>query len=144
MVTDDRGARLEIVSSREIHFPWFPKIRGSTCFQETEEGYLGLVHFSEEGPPRKYSHMMILLDKSSLLPVRVSRPFCFFTHSVEFCIGFYKPFRKEDATGLKIENGPAFFIDNGESNQNLYWFWISRMDRDPLLISAQLILEIFI
>lgn len=128
MVKDDRGSRLEIVSSVEIHFPWFPKIRGSTCFQEVDDGYLGLVHFSEEGPPRKYSHMMILLDKTTLLPIRASRPFCFFSHSVEFCIGFYKPFLEGTA----------------KKKDDSYWFWISRMDRDPLLISAKIHLELFI
>jgi hypothetical protein len=127
LVKEDRGHRLEIVSSHEIHFPWFQKIRGSTCFQELDEGYLGLVHFSEEGPPRKYSHMMILLDKTTLLPIRASRPFCFYSHSVEFCIGFYKHFH--------------CFSENPLGD--LYWFWISRMDRDPLLISGQVRLEIF-
>lgn len=119
LIRDEQGTRLEIVSSNEIHFPWFQKIRGSTCFQNTEDGYLGLVHFSEEGPPRRYSHLLVLLDKTTLLPIRISRPFCFFSYSVEFCIGFLK-------------------------REEKYWFWVSRMDRDPLLISTSVNIDIII
>lgn len=89
--------------------PFFHKMRGSTPFVETTEGLVGVIHFSEETKPRHYFHMLILLDKNTLRPLKYSEPFVFEKVSIEFCIGF------------DIRNGK-------------YWFWISRFDRDPLMV----------
>jgi uncharacterized metal-binding protein len=53
--------------------------------------------------------MMVILDKTSFKPIRYSEPFVFEKVGIEFCIGFR--------------------IHNGE-----YEFWISRMDREPVVI----------
>ena len=115
--------QLEIKISYMINAPFFMKVRGSTAFilgtpfistveGEGVEGLLGLVHFSEETLPRHYYHIMVLLDKDTLQPLKYSEIFCFEKIGIEFCIGFY-------AEG-----------DN-------FHFWISRMDREPLYITIE-------
>ena len=108
--TDAEGReQLVIETSWEHSTPLFSKVRGSTPFLETEDGWLGVVHFSYEGHPRRYFHMLILLDKTTLLPVKYSEYFVFRKVSVEFCIGF------------TVEG-------------SRYRFWISNFDRDPEVI----------
>lgn len=102
------GSGLTIVCERELQCPLFRNVRGSSVFVREDEGRcLGVVHFSEEGSPRKYYHMIVEMEEG--IPVRYSQPFCFQTMSVEFCIGFA--------------------VDSSR-----YVFWISRMDRDPAMI----------
>jgi predicted GH43/DUF377 family glycosyl hydrolase len=103
--------RLNIVKTYDDtkYVPFFHKLRGSTPFIETTEGLVGVVHFSEETQPRHYFHMLVLLDKNTFQPLKYSEPFVFEKVAIEFCIGF------------DIRNGK-------------YWFWISRFDRDPLMV----------
>jgi len=89
--------------------PFFKKMRGSSIMVDTGESLIGVVHFSEETKPRHYFHVIIELDRTTLEPLRYSDPFYFECVNIEFCIGF----------DIKKDN---------------YWFWISRMDRDPVLI----------
>ena len=98
--------------------PWFNRVRGSTIFTRTVDGWVGLVHFSEEMTPRHYFHMMVLLDLDTLKPMKHSQPFVFVKTGVEFCIG------------MAIDSEP----DN-------YIFWISRMDRDPVMIRSKVIMD---
>jgi hypothetical protein len=72
---------------------------------------VGVAHFSEEHSPRHYYHVLVLLEKETLKPVRYSRVFYFEKLSIEFCIGFCV--RREK-----------------------YAFWVSRFDRDPVLIEV--------
>jgi hypothetical protein len=104
---------LEIVYSYPILSPLFDKVRGSAPFVETDTGLLGIVHFSEEYGPRHYYHVMVLLDKETFRPIKYSRTFCFRKLGVEFCIG------------MRIL---------GEK----YVFWISRHDRDPMLVRVDM------
>ncbi len=104
------GFHLEIVESFKIQNPWFDRIRGSTTFLDTEQGFIGLVHFSEERCPREYYHMFLLLDRETLRPIKYSQPFYFLKRSVEFCIGL-----------AKIGSD--------------YVCWVSRMDRDTVMIT---------
>jgi len=105
----NENRELVIVEKIEIENPHFRKIRGSTIFEETQDGLLGLVHQSEEHSPRHYYHMMVLLDKETLHIKNYSEFFCFEKLGIEFCIGF-----------KKVEHE--------------YLFWISRHDRDPALV----------
>jgi hypothetical protein len=91
--------------------PMFSNVRGSTPFQQTADGLLGVVHFSYEGGPRKYFHMLVLLDRNTLMPLKYSEYFCFHENSVEFCIGF--------------------MVREGR-----YYFWFSNFDRDPERMSV--------
>jgi hypothetical protein len=99
---------LAIVCEVDLKCPLFRNVRGSSVFvRDDEDRCLGVVHFSEEGSPRKYYHMMVEME--GCIPVRYSQPFCFQTLSVEFCIGFA--------------------VDSSR-----YVFWISRMDRDLAMV----------
>jgi hypothetical protein len=85
-------------------------MKGSSPFIDFgPDELVGVVHFSEDTKPRSYFHMMVILDKMSLKPLRYIKPFVFEKVGIEFCIGF------------RIHNGN-------------YEFWISRMDREPVLI----------
>jgi hypothetical protein len=101
---------LEIVMSHIINAPYFNKVRGSTTFMERDDGLLGVVHFSEDHNPRHYYHILVLLEKESLRPLKYSNCFCFKSLGVEFCIGFTDELSDE------------------------YVFWTSQMDREPMTV----------
>jgi hypothetical protein len=112
--------KLRIVKTHDIRVPIFDKVRGSTIFQETlvlsectDKACLGVVHFSEEGSPRRYFHMLVLLEVSegTWTPKKCSAPFYFANVGIEFCIGFL-------------------------NTDHHYTFWISQMDRDPAVIKV--------
>lgn len=86
-------------------------LKGSSAFIEYNGELIGVTHFSEDAMPRRYFHMLIVLDKTTYEPIRYSKPFVFEKVGIEFCIGF-------DACGDK------------------YRFWISRFDRDPVLFEV--------
>jgi hypothetical protein len=104
--TDGIEEKMEIILSIPNWTPRFTNVRGSSNFIETPEGWMGVVHLSEEHSPRHYYHMLVLLDKETFLPLKYSRTFVFHKHSIEFCMGF-------DCSG------------------NRYRFWFSNYDRDP-------------
>ena len=109
---DGQTCELDIVAKFDIsRAPFFHKMKGSTQFLDTGEVLLGVAHFTEDSSPRKYFHMLVSLDRTTMQPLQYSNPFCFEKVSIEFCIGFR--------------------ISDGGSK---YTFWISRMDRDPLMI----------
>lgn len=113
LVKSENGElNLEIIESYDIQEPWFHKLRGSTVFSKVDGKLLGVTHFSEEGSPRRYYHMLIELDPVNLKPLRYSIPFYFLNKGVEFCIGF---------TVIKDD----------------YVFWISQNDRDPLTVIVE-------
>ena len=101
-------------------FPLFSKVKGSTLFYDIlshkpcEDGLLGVVHISEEYEPRHYYHMLVLLDRETYSVKNYSETFCFEKIGIEYCIGF-TPYERD---GLETK----------------YTFWISRHDRDPLMI----------
>jgi hypothetical protein len=129
---DPSTNQLQIVQRHEIRHWLFSKLRGSTTFVDAplsvlpkelrgedglgENTYLvGLAHFSEEHSPRHYYHLLILLEKHTLKPVRMSRVFYFDKLTIEFCIGM--------TTRVVDENAR-------------YVFWISRFDRDPICLEV--------
>lgn len=105
---------LEIQKTHNTSSIVFSKVRGSSCFIEDTiegiEGYVGIVHFSEELYPRQYFHRLVLLEQDTFKPLKYTDPFYFQHLGIEFCIGFTK---KE--------------MD--------YVFWISQIDRDPCMIT---------
>ena len=123
---DESTGQLNITQTVELSDPAFKKARGSSTFcacsefrmnnyEESVNGdfLAGVVHFSEEGSPRKYYHFLTILDKDTLVPVARSDIFYFFEESIEFSIGF-------DVCGYP----------NGSKCR----FWVSRMDRDPVML----------
>jgi hypothetical protein len=118
-VGEVKGGRLEIVyqSDKTRCAPFFHKMKGSANLVDTGDVLVGVVHFSEELRPRHYFHVLLELDRTTLEPLRYSDPFYFSAVSIEFCIGF--SFRGGVVDGRR----------RGD-----YEFWISRMDRDPMLV----------
>jgi hypothetical protein len=108
----DETNKLKIVREYQINTPLFERVRGSTVFLEVGNELIGVVHFSEETVPRKYFHMLVVLEKHTFRPLRYSEPFVFQHIGVEFCTGF--------------------FI---EHELDKYVFWVSKMDREPAMIS---------
>jgi hypothetical protein len=108
--------RLSIEKTHETSKLLFGKLRGSTTFVSGRvgetEGLLGVVHYSEETSPRHYYHRLILLDRETYRPIKITGSFCFCGVGVEFCLGF---------------------VNSGGK----YVFWISQMDRDPLMIEVE-------
>lgn len=113
------NGQLTILKRFETNPEIFSKIRGSTTFSEYGDGkhLVGLVHFSEEHTPRHYYHMLVLLDRETFEPKQCSETFYFETLAIEFCIGM-------------AVSGSDF------ANTQMYTFWISRFDRDPLKITV--------
>ena len=108
---------LVITTTWEHKTPMLSNVRGSSTFvpfsfgngsedRPDGSGLLGVVHFSYEGSPRRYYHMLVLLDRDTLRPLKYSDFFIFNEDSIEFCIGFT--------------------VTHDE-----YHFWISNFDRDP-------------
>jgi hypothetical protein len=109
-----KSLNLRIEQTWETPSEIFSKIRGSTPFVEYGDGihWIGLVHSSEEHTPRHYYHRLVLMEKETFRVVKWSRSFFFETLSIEFCIGM--TYRDE-----------------------IYHFWISRFDRDPLYVTVR-------
>ena len=83
-------------------------LRGSTNFIFKDNKYIGIVHYSNNSFPKRYLHVMIEFDMTFKIQ-RYSQIFYFNSIDIEFCIGF------------AVIN-------------NKYLMWISRRDRDPLLL----------
>jgi hypothetical protein len=93
--------------------PFFDRVRGSSTFVEdpVDKTLIGVVHYCDGDRKRQYFHMLVSLDKTTFRPLKYSDPFVFQNIGIEFCIGFT--------------------IMNGK-----YCFWISQMDREPILFSV--------
>ena len=85
--------------------------KGSSPFIEYKGELIGVTHFSEDAMPRRYFHMLVVLDKITYEPIRYSKPFVFDKVGIEFCIGF-------------------------DARDDKYRFWISQFDRDPVLFEV--------
>ncbi len=46
-----------------------------------------MVHMVIYGNPRRYMHVWVVLDKETLKPIKMSHPFTFRHHGVEYCLG---------------------------------------------------------
>jgi hypothetical protein len=110
---EEHLGKFEVVISREMDNR-FRGMKGSTSFVPYgKEGYIGVVHFSEERAPRQYFHRVVVLHRETYGVVKCSPAFCFRKAWVEFCIGF-----------RSMEEG------------SMWGFWISQMDRDPLYLET--------
>ena len=107
---------LIVTHTNKVNLPIFNKIKGSTIFYKTEQGLIGVVHYCEDHAPRHYYHMLVILDAETFHLKKYTETFCFEKLGVEYCIGF------------TIKNN-----SQGEHKEE-YVFWISRHDRDPLMI----------
>jgi hypothetical protein len=93
--------------------PFFNRMKGSSPFIEYKGELIGVTHFSEDAMPRRYFHMLVVLDRTTYEPIRYSKPFVFNKVGIEFCIGF-------------------------DARDDKYRFWISQFDRDPVLFEVNM------
>ncbi len=79
---------------------------------------VGVVHFSVANQKglRTYYHFLVALEKATLMPKYRTDVFHFFSESIEFAIGF-------DILGIETPEK--------------YRFWVSRMDRDPIMAEVE-------
>ena len=82
------GSKLDI-TTRHSTSPYFSKMRGSANAVRYKDQFWCLTHVVKYGSPRKYYHHIVVLDGSTLKPVRLSMPFYFKTHGIEYCLGFH-------------------------------------------------------
>jgi len=107
-IDDNNCFQIKLI--KHFNNTYINKFRGSSCFINYDEtNLIGVVHYSVKDVPPVYYHVIVLLDKKTLLPMFYSCPFKFNKQPIEFCIGF-------------------------TIHENKYLFWISQMDREPLLI----------
>jgi hypothetical protein len=106
------GGRLSITTSVELP-GLFRLFKGSTVPVSYEGRLWCLVHYTIDGSPRKYYHVVVCLDEGTLMPTHWSRPFYFERVGVEYC------------TGMTVRDGTMYC-------------WVSRHDKDPCLIEVGL------
>jgi hypothetical protein len=82
------GTKLTITSCFHTS-PYFMKMRGSANAVKYKGEFWCLTHVVKYGAPRKYYHHIVVLDGSTLRPIRLSMPFYFKTHGIEYCLGFH-------------------------------------------------------
>ena len=66
--------------------PLFSLFRGSAGPVKVGSAVIAMAHIAEYGNPRKYFHVFVDLDTTTLLPRRVSLPFIFRTPEIEYCL----------------------------------------------------------
>jgi glycosyltransferase involved in cell wall biosynthesis len=82
------GTKLDITTRFQMA-PYFMKMRGSANAVKYKDQFWCLTHVVKYGSPRKYYHHIMVLDGATLKPVRMSMPFYFKTHGIEYCLGFH-------------------------------------------------------
>jgi hypothetical protein len=93
-------------------FPNYMNVRGSSTMTDMGDGtLLGVIHFSTNKDVLSYYHILVSQNRDTLEPLCFSDVFYFEKVGVEFCLGF------------TAEHGG-------------YRFWISRNDKDPMMITV--------
>jgi len=82
------GNKLNITTRFQTS-PYFMKMRGSANAIRYKDQFWCLTHVVKYGEPRKYYHHIVVLDGSTLKPTKLSMPFYFKTHGIEYCLGFH-------------------------------------------------------
>jgi hypothetical protein len=81
-----RDSALEI--TRTIETPWvFRHVRGSAVPFQVGTELWTVVHVVKYGSPRKYYHLIVILDGETYAPKSLSLPFCFKSVGIEYCLG---------------------------------------------------------
>lgn len=76
-----------LVFDKETATPWFfQHLRGSAVPVRVKNELWFLVHFVEHSAPRKYFHCIVALEPATYKPLRMSLPFVFRDHGIEYCI----------------------------------------------------------
>jgi tetratricopeptide (TPR) repeat protein len=101
------ASELEIHTTHKMP-DFFSRVRGSSNLCEFDNKLWCVVHIVRYSNPRVYYHMLVYLNKETLLPEKCSVPFCFAKLEIEYCLG------------LHIKDGKAHFIfSHNDSNPGL-------------------------
>lgn len=77
----------ELKFDKEIQTPWFfQHLRGSAVPILVKDELWCLVHYVKYSTPRKYFHCIVVLDPKTYTPKRISLPFVFRNHGIEYCL----------------------------------------------------------
>jgi hypothetical protein len=77
----------KLVIEKSIKTPtFFKNLRGSSNVVEYENSYWTVVHGVKYYAPRKYYHVIIVLDKNYEVK-KYTVPFYFDTYAIEYCLG---------------------------------------------------------
>jgi hypothetical protein len=77
----------ELKFDKEIQTPWFfQHLRGSAVPILVQNERWCLVHYVKYSTPRKYFHCIVVLDRGTYVPKRISLPFVFREQGIEYCL----------------------------------------------------------
>lgn len=77
----------ELKFDKEIQTPWFfQHLRGSAVPILVQNERWCLVHYVKYSTPRKYFHCIVVLDRDTYIPKRISLPFVFREQGIEYCL----------------------------------------------------------
>jgi len=68
---------------------FFSRVRGSSNLCEFDNKLWCVTHIVRYSTPRVYYHMLVCLNKDTLLPEKHSIPFCFTKLEIEYCLGLH-------------------------------------------------------
>ncbi len=83
---DDEG-NLKIHTTHKTPI-FFERVRGSSSAIEYEGCLWVVTHSVIYSTPRKYFHHLVVLEKDTYRPLKMSIPFCFMDSKIEYCLGF--------------------------------------------------------
>ena len=106
-----KNNKLSIDSSQETP-TFFKHLRGSSNTVEYNNQYWCVVHGVKYSTPRKYYHMIVVLNNEYKL-IKYTVPFCYDTYNIEYCLG------------LLIEN-------------NYVYMTASRNDSNPIIVKVNM------
>jgi hypothetical protein len=109
LIGEIKNNKLELIHTLQTP-KCFKHLRGSSNTVEYNDEYWMVVHGVKYTSPRKYYHMIIVLDKGYNVK-RYTVPFYFDTYSIEYCLG------------LLIEN-------------NYMYMTASRNDSNPIIVKT--------
>ena len=68
---------------------FFSRVRGSSNLCEFDNKLWCVTHIVRYSNPRVYYHLLVCLNKDTLLPEKYSVPFCFSKLEIEYCLGLH-------------------------------------------------------
>jgi predicted GH43/DUF377 family glycosyl hydrolase len=97
----------------------FKHLRGSSNAVEYKDNYWLVVHGVKYTTPRKYYHLIVVLDKDYKL-IKYTTPFYFDTYSIEYCLGLLIEDNNIYMTASRNDNNPIIVKVNIKDLNKLF------------------------
>jgi len=97
----------------------FKHLRGSSNVVEYKDNYWLVVHGVKYTTPRKYYHLIVVLDKDYKLS-KYTTPFYFDTYSIEYCLGLLIEDNNIYMTASRNDNNPIIIKVNIKDLNKLF------------------------